>query len=79
MEKFITTDKIADFVERMWNAGIRCELKPKESYISIWSHDYGKHEIVHVVSQRAYDELVRSVICDFLPIDNGINSASEEV
>lgn len=62
MQKYITRDKIADFVEKMWDAGIRCDLKPDQSSISLWSRDLEKVEYVDVVSKRTYDSLVDEVI-----------------
>lgn len=62
MQKYITRDKIADFVEKMWDAGIRCDLKPDQSSITLWSRDLEKVEYVDVVSKRTYDSLVDEVI-----------------
>ena len=62
MQKYITRDKIADFVAKMWDAGIRCDLKPDQSSISLWSRDLEKVEYVDVVSKRTYDSLVDEVI-----------------
>lgn len=77
MEKFITKDKLADFITKMWDAGIRCDLKPGQSSISLWSEDLSKVEYVDVVNQRSYDETIRSIQCSLLPIDDGINTREE--
>lgn len=80
MEKnFITRDMLADFVEQMWDAGITVDLKPSTSSITLWSDDRSKLEFVDVVSKTQYKELVRGIKCNLLPIDDGINTCSQEV
>lgn len=72
MQKYITKDKLADFVEKMWDAGIRCDLKPDQSSITLWSKDLDKAEYVDVVDKRTYDNLVNEVKCSLLrPHDPG--------
>lgn len=72
MQNYITKDKLADFVEKMWDAGIRCDLKPDQSYITLWSKDLDKAEYVDVVDKRTYDNLVNEVKCSLLrPHDPG--------
>ena len=77
MQNFISRDQLADFIEKMWDAGIKCDLKPGQSIIALWSEDFGKVEYVEVRSQRSYSELVRGIQCSLLPIDNGMNSKGE--
>lgn len=77
MQNFISRDQLADFLERMWDAGVRCDLKPGQSSISLWSEDLSKVEYVGVVNQRSYDEMVRSIQCSLLPIDDGMNTREE--
>lgn len=77
MQNFISRDQLADFLERMWDAGIRCDLKPGQSSISLWSEDLSKVEYVDVVSQRSYDEMIRGIQCSLLPIDDGMNTKEE--
>ena len=64
MEKFITRDKLAEFVEQMWNAGLRVDLKPGENSISVWSDDYKKLTYVNVVSVQAFDHVIGEVIAE---------------
>ncbi len=77
MQNFISRDQLADFIEKMWDAGIKCDLKPGQSTITLWSEDFDKVEYVEVRSQRSYSELVRGIQCSLLPIDNGMNSKGE--
>lgn len=72
MQNYITKDKLADFVEKMWDSGIRCDLKPDQSSITLWSKDLDKVEYVDVVDKRTYDNLVNEVKCSLLrPHDPG--------
>ena len=72
MQKYITRDKLVDFVEKMWDAGIIVELKPKDSTMTLWSEDLDKVEYVDVVDKRTYDSLVNEVKCSLLrPHDPG--------
>lgn len=72
MQNYITKDKLADFVEKMWDADIRCDLKPDQSTITLWSKDLDKVEYVDVVDKRTYDNLVNEVKCSLLrPHDPG--------
>lgn len=66
MTKYITRDKLADFVEQMYNAGIKCDIKPKESQITLWSEDLNKIEYVDVVDKRSYENLIHEVMCSLL-------------
>ena len=72
MQKYITRDKLTDFVEKMWDAGIRCDLKPEQSAFSLWSKDLYKVEYVDVIDKGTYDNLVNEVKCSLLrPHDPG--------
>ena len=72
MTKYITRDKLADFVEKMWDAGIRVDLKPDQSSISLCSTELDKVEHVDVVDKRSYDNLINEVKCSLLrPHDPG--------
>lgn len=77
MQNFISREQLTDFLEKMWDAGIRCDLKPGQSSISLWSEDFSKVEYVAVVSQRSYDEMIRGIQCSLLPIDDGMNTMEE--
>ena len=67
MEKYITRDKLADFLEKMWDSGIRCDFQPKDNRISIWSSDLNKVERVAVMDKRTYDSLIDELRNEFLP------------
>ena len=72
MTKYITRDKLADFVEKMWDAGIRTELNPRGSTMSLWSDDLKTVEYVEVVDKRTYENLIDEVKCSLLrPHDPG--------
>lgn len=72
MTKYITRDKLADFVEKMWDAGIKVDLKPKDSTMALWSDDLDKVEYVDVVDKRSYENLINDLKCSLLrPHDPG--------
>ena len=72
MTKYITRDKLADFVEKMWDAGIKVDLKPSISSMTLWSEDLDKMEHVDVVDKRSYENLINEVKCSLLsPYDPG--------
>lgn len=78
MTKCITRDKLADFVEKMWDAGIRADIKPKESTITLWSEDLDKYEYVDVIDKRTYDSLVNEVKCSLLRPHDPDNTMNTE-
>lgn len=63
MKKYITKDKLADFVMKMWDAGIRVETRPSESYVTLWSSDLGKLTHVDVVSAD-FEDTVKGLITE---------------
>ena len=67
MTKYITRDKLADFVEKMWDAGIRFETKPENSTITLWSRDLNKIEYVDVVDKKTYESLINEIKDSLLP------------
>lgn len=72
MRKYITRDRLADFIEQMYNAGIKCDLKPKDSLITLWSDDLEKLEYVDIVDKRSYENLVNEIKVSLLrPHDPG--------
>ena len=72
MTKYITRDKLADFVEKMWDAGIKVDLKPSISSMTLWSEDLEKMDHVDVVDKRSYENLIHEVKCSLLsPHDPG--------
>lgn len=72
MTKYITRDMLADFVEKMWDAGIKVDLKPSISSMALWSEDLEKVEHVDVVDKRSYEGLINEVKCSLMrPHDPG--------
>ena len=67
MTKYITRDKLADFVEKMWDAGIRVETKPENSTMALWSRDLDKVEYVDVVDKKTYESLINEIKDSLLP------------
>lgn len=64
MEKFITRDDLLSFVETMWDAGLRMDLKPTSDQITVWSDDYSKLTYVSVVSSQTFNDVVSQVFED---------------
>ena len=62
MEKFITRDDLLSFVETMWMAGLRVDLKPANNQVTVWANDLSKFAYVSVVSSKAFNDLVSQVI-----------------
>ena len=75
--KYITRDKLADFIEKMWESGIRCDLDPYGSQIKVWSRDLYKVEYVDVFDKRTYDSLVSDIKSSLLPIESHTINTSE--
>lgn len=61
MQKYITRNMLADFVEQMWDAGIKCDIKPSSQEIILWSNDLDKMERIDVIDETAYDSLVEEM------------------
>ena len=61
MNKYITRDKLADFAEKMWDAGMRIELMPKKNLIAVMDSQFHT-EYVDVFSKQSYDSLIDSLI-----------------
>lgn len=66
MEKYITRDKLTDFVEQMWDLGIKCELRPDEQECVLWSDGFGTMEHIAVVDKRSYNGLIEEIMAKFL-------------
>ena len=62
MKKFITRDRLAEFVEQMWDAGLRVDTRPTENLITVWSDDLSRHTNIDVASSQHFDEVVGQVI-----------------
>lgn len=61
MEKYITKDKLADFVTKMWDAGCSVETKPKENRLDVWDKDMRLTQ-VKVFDKTTYDSMVSEII-----------------
>lgn len=57
----ITRDKLADFIEKMWAAGVRVDLSPAKGYIQVYDPSF-RSEFVDVVDTNNYDSMVGSLI-----------------
>lgn len=68
MQNYITRDKLADFVEKMWDAGKRVDLSPEKSYLTVSDDSYGV-EFVYVFEKRTYDALVEKFTKKEEPVD----------
>lgn len=62
-KKYITRDKIADFLEKMWEAGIKAEFDPAKSEICL-TKSAGGYEWIPVYPAQYYDEMVESILKD---------------
>ena len=61
MEKYITKDKIADFVMKMWEQGVSVDLRSNERKLIV-TKKYGSYEFIPVYEEASYDELISSCI-----------------
>lgn len=62
MEKYITKDKIADFVMEMWDAGIRVDIEPEKNQLCVHSKSGYNYVWLPVYESASYEELVDSFI-----------------
>ena len=62
MGKIITRDRLAEFVELMWDAGLKVDLTPSEKAMTVWSGDYSKHTYVSVVEPSDFGNIVGQVV-----------------
>ena len=58
MDKFITKDKVAEFVMTLWDKGIKVDLDPVSNQLVI--RKGGKYVWLPVYEEASYDELVAS-------------------
>lgn len=61
MEKYITKDKVTDFVMRLWDKGIAVTLEPERKELVIRKKD-GGYVWLPVYEKGSFDEMVASVI-----------------
>ena len=61
MNNYIARDNLTDFVEKMWDAGMRTELIPKRNTIAVIDSQFHA-EYVDVLSKQSYETLIDSLI-----------------
>ena len=63
MEKYyITSDKVGEFVAKLYAAGVGVLAEPRERQLTVKKQD-GGYEWIHVFDKGSFDELC----CAFLP------------
>lgn len=65
---YITSDKVGEFVAKLYAAGVRVDIKPEENELCI--HTDAGYEWVHVFSKGSFDELCAA----FLPKTDTLNT-----
>jgi hypothetical protein len=58
---YVTEDRIADFVSRMWAEGIKVSVDPKSSDIVVHKKD-GGFEYVCVIKKNSFNELCDAIV-----------------
>lgn len=62
MEKFyITSDKIGEFIQRMYEAGIRVDSEPESNRLCLHKPE-GGYEWIKVFKKSSFDELCEAFI-----------------
>ena len=57
MEKhYITSDKVGEFIQRMYEKGIRAEAQPEKSEICV-TLGAGRYEWIKIFSKTSFEEL----------------------
>lgn len=70
MEKYyITSDKVGEFIQRMYDAGIRVDSEPEGNRLSLHKPE-GGYEFIRVFKKSSFDELCRV----FLPKESHISN-----
>lgn len=70
MEKYyITSDKVGEFIQRMYDAGIRVDGEPEENRLCLHKPE-GGYEWIKVFKKSSFDELCRA----FLPTESHISN-----
>lgn len=66
MEKYyITSDKVGEFIQRMYDKGIRVDAEPQDGRLAVHMPN-GGYEWIKVFSKSSFEELC----CAFLPIES---------
>ena len=63
MKKYITRDKLADFIDKMWAAGVKVDTEPHNGQVVVHLPN-GKYEWVPVYEKTSYDALISSLLQD---------------
>jgi hypothetical protein len=61
MKQYILRERLADFLEKAWDAGVRVELNPTNGYVIVYSPSYHS-EYLDVLDGNSYDDMVSNVI-----------------
>ena len=69
---YITSDKVGEFVARMYAAGIRVDVEPESNQLAVYLPN-GGYEWVHVFDKGSFDELCAA----FLPKTSHIANTEE--
>ena len=64
MERYITRDKLADFVETMWDNGCRAEFVPAENLVKCWSSSLSTVREVRVFDKKIYANMVTELVSE---------------
>lgn len=61
MKKYITKDKLTDFVAKMWEEGIKVETDPADNCVTLWveSRYLGR---IEVYDKTTFDTMVADIV-----------------
>lgn len=64
MEQYISKDRLAEFIARMWDEGIDVDVRPGKKVVELWSGDYKTHVVINV-GITSFEDTVADVISNF--------------
>ena len=64
MDRYITRDKLTDFLEMMWDSGIRAEFIPADNIVKCWSRSLVTMREVRVFDKKSYADMVQGLLLD---------------
>lgn len=69
---YITSDKVGEFVAKMYAAGIEVSVNPSAQQITVKKPE-GGYEWIHIFSKSSFDELCSAFFpkCDTIPNTEG--------
>lgn len=73
MEKYITSDKVGQFCQVMWNKGYLIISRPDQGYISVETAT-GEYEQVHILQETSFIDVVNHFPELNVAENNGDNS-----